>query len=63
MFVDDVDDVEELKFLLDEAVQVLIFARSGKFMPDHGVVPDLEQAVWDVEDIKARIAQLDGRGK
>ncbi|QLF84642.1 hypothetical protein SEA_GAIL_78 [Mycobacterium phage Gail] len=46
MFVDDVDDLEELEFLRDEAVNLL------------EANPSNEQAQWDLEDIEERINQV-----
>ncbi|AVI04412.1 hypothetical protein SEA_SCHERZO_77 [Mycobacterium phage Scherzo] len=46
MFVDDVDDLEELEFLRDEAVARL------------DADPGNEQASWDIEDIDQRIEEL-----
>ncbi|QGH80638.1 hypothetical protein SEA_RAHALELUJAH_78 [Mycobacterium phage Rahalelujah] len=46
MYVDDVDDLEELNYLRDEAVERL----------DRD--PGNEQASWDIEDIDNRIEEL-----
>ncbi|ALA07889.1 hypothetical protein SEA_PIONEER_78 [Mycobacterium phage Pioneer] len=46
MYVDDVDDLEELEFLRDEAV--------NRLEND----PGNEQASWDIEDIDERISEL-----
>ncbi|AHG24298.1 hypothetical protein KIY80_gp74 [Mycobacterium phage Benvolio] len=46
MYVDDVDDLEELEYLRDEA----------QARVDSGTYT--EQAQWDLEDIEARIEEL-----
>ncbi|QBJ04879.1 hypothetical protein SEA_ELEPHANTOON_78 [Mycobacterium phage Elephantoon] len=46
MYVEDVDDLEELNFLRDEAVARL------------DADPGNEQASWDIEDIDERIEEL-----
>ncbi|AOZ61314.1 hypothetical protein SEA_DARTHPHADER_74 [Mycobacterium phage DarthPhader] len=46
MYVDDVDDLDELEFLRDEAVERL----------DSN--PDNEQAQFDLEDINERISEV-----
>lgn len=46
MYVDDVDDLEELEWLRDEAESRL------------EANPGNEQAQWDIEDIDERIEEL-----
>ncbi|QNJ57024.1 hypothetical protein SEA_DELORIS_76 [Mycobacterium phage Deloris] len=46
MYVDDIDDLEELEFLRDEAADRL------------EANPANEQASWDLEDIEGRIDDL-----
>ncbi|QFG04555.1 hypothetical protein SEA_JEEVES_80 [Mycobacterium phage Jeeves] len=46
MYVEDVDDLEELEFLRDEAVNRL------------DADPSNEQAQWDLEDIDERINEV-----
>ncbi|QBJ01160.1 hypothetical protein PBI_ARISSANAE_75 [Mycobacterium phage Arissanae] len=46
MYVDDVDDLDELADLLLEAEERL------------SACPSSEQAAWDVEDIQGRIDEL-----
>ncbi|AKF14243.1 hypothetical protein SEA_LUCHADOR_79 [Mycobacterium phage Luchador] len=46
MYVEDVDDLEELEFLRDEAVNRL------------EANPSNEQAQWDLEDIEERINEV-----
>ncbi|WKW87289.1 hypothetical protein SEA_CHARGERPOWER_74 [Mycobacterium phage Chargerpower] len=46
MYVDDVDDLEELEYLLSEAVERLT------------ANPANEQAQWDIEDIEERINEV-----
>lgn len=46
MYVDDVDDLEELEYLLSEA--------QDRLLED----PNNEQAQWDIEDIEERIREV-----
>ncbi|ALF02221.1 hypothetical protein SEA_LADYBIRD_80 [Mycobacterium phage LadyBird] len=46
MYVDDIDDLEELEFLRDEAEKRV------------DANPSNEQAAWDLEDIEERIGEL-----
>lgn len=54
MYVDDVDDLEELEYLRDQ-IEVNL---------DNGAInhPSHEQLMWDLEDINERIAQLEEQG-